>query len=171
MPLMNGKSRMVISKNIKEMIKAGHDPKQAVAASLSHARKMMSEGGMVDYDDDLDAGTNNSQEANRSLAELQAQAVSPGEAIMNPEMESHDDMLARALFKKSQEMDAMEYSEGGLVEGMEDTEMGNKPSMEMMADTDEPMSQMPMKPASMGDSLDKITMDAIMKKKKMRRFG
>ena len=39
MPLSKGKSRAVISKNISEMERSGHPPKQAIAASLSEARK------------------------------------------------------------------------------------------------------------------------------------
>ncbi len=39
MPLKKGKSKATISQNIREMIKAGHPKKQAVAASLNQARK------------------------------------------------------------------------------------------------------------------------------------
>ena len=39
MPLSKGKSRKVISRNIKEMKKSGHPHKQAVAAALNQARK------------------------------------------------------------------------------------------------------------------------------------
>lgn len=38
MPLRRGKSQQVISSNIREMMKAGHPQKQAIAAALSKAR-------------------------------------------------------------------------------------------------------------------------------------
>jgi len=39
MPLAKGKSKATVSKNIREMIKAGHPQKQAVAAALNTARE------------------------------------------------------------------------------------------------------------------------------------
>jgi len=39
MPLEPGSSKQVISRNIAEMIRAGHPPKQAVAASYANAGK------------------------------------------------------------------------------------------------------------------------------------
>lgn len=39
MPLRKGKSREIIGENISEMIQAGQPRKQAIAASLSEARK------------------------------------------------------------------------------------------------------------------------------------
>lgn len=39
MPLKKGKSKKIISQNIREMVKSGHPQKQAIAASLDTARK------------------------------------------------------------------------------------------------------------------------------------
>ena len=39
MPLKRGKSKRVISENIREMVRSGHPQKQAVAAALDTARK------------------------------------------------------------------------------------------------------------------------------------
>jgi hypothetical protein len=39
MPLAKGKGRKVIAKNIREMVRAGHPPKQAQAAAYRQARE------------------------------------------------------------------------------------------------------------------------------------
>lgn len=50
MPLRPGHSQEIISKNIEEMVKAGHPHKVAIAAALSHARKTkkMAQGGLTE---------------------------------------------------------------------------------------------------------------------------
>lgn len=45
--MKHGKSREIIASNIKEMMRAGHPKAQAIAAALSHSRKM-ADGGIVD---------------------------------------------------------------------------------------------------------------------------
>lgn len=44
MPLHAGKSKKVMSSNIKEMVKAGHPQKQAVAAAYRKAGKAKKRG-------------------------------------------------------------------------------------------------------------------------------
>lgn len=44
MPLIKGSSRKTISRNIREMVNAGYPQRQAVAASLSTARKSKRKG-------------------------------------------------------------------------------------------------------------------------------
>jgi hypothetical protein len=44
MPLRSGKSKSVVSQNIKEMVHSGYPVKQAVAASLKKAGKSRKKG-------------------------------------------------------------------------------------------------------------------------------
>lgn len=47
MPLLPGKSDAIISRNIREMRRAGHPQKQAVAAAMTNARRARATGGQV----------------------------------------------------------------------------------------------------------------------------
>jgi len=49
MPLAKGYSKKTIGKNIKEMMKAGHPQKQAVAAALSTARRVKRDMGFFGH--------------------------------------------------------------------------------------------------------------------------
>lgn len=77
MPLEHGHSKELIQKNIDEMIRSGHDPKQAVAAAYAQSRKAkkMGEGG-----------------------EIEPEEIIPTEEI--PEIGNETDLLAKALKEK-----------------------------------------------------------------------
>jgi hypothetical protein len=45
MPLKKGKSKKIISENIREMMHSGHPQKQAIAAAYATARKVGGLGG------------------------------------------------------------------------------------------------------------------------------
>lgn len=176
MPLKKGTDSATVSSNIRELMGSGRKPKQAVAIALAHKRKsqMMAEGGMVDVDDDMDIGTNNSEDAQRSLSELQAQGRSLPQEVANPEMEEHSNMLAKALYEQSHKGDGLMFADGGLVEEEDSDGMnGNEPSMDMISETGEPMSDEPEKPSPLEHSmmgLTEMAKQAIADKKKKRRF-
>lgn len=44
MPLKKSASKKAVSENIREMVKAGHPQKQAVAAALDNQRRMKRKG-------------------------------------------------------------------------------------------------------------------------------
>lgn len=48
MPLKRGSSREVISYNIRELINAGYDRKQAIAIALNNAKKYKKKGNKND---------------------------------------------------------------------------------------------------------------------------
>lgn len=174
MPMKKGHSPEVVRQNVREMISAGHAPKQAIAAALSNARKYkkMADGGMVDMDDDEGMGTDNSEGAERSLGELNEQGAYHPEQVASPEQEEFSSHLAKALYKKSEEEGMMKYADGGLVEGdtYDNMEVANKPSEDMMDSTEEPMSDEPMKPSDHRELSEAAKM-ALMMRKKSRRFS
>lgn len=111
MPLINSHTDEAREKNIKEMIDAGHDPKQAVAAGYAHQRKMkkMAEGGRVEEEKIEDE----TSDPHRGLFELQESSEPNGEDLS--EEPEYDKMVAHAL-KSEQSL-----STGGDVEEEEPT--------------------------------------------------
>lgn len=176
MPLKMGTSPETVSMNVKELMKSGRPQKQAVAIAMAHKRKSakrMAEGGMVDADDDMDAGTNNSEQALRSLSEIQEQGDMNPADITNPERQMQQDHLAKALFDKAQKSEVLEFAEGGLVQGMNDGLNGNEPDLDLDAGSEEPMADEPSKPAAVEHAmagLSDAAKMALMEKKKKRKF-
>lgn len=150
MPLMKGRDAKTVSSNIKEMVKAGHKPKQAIAAALSMKRKskMMSEGGAVEGDYDLD------EEHERTMEELMIQGDQP--AVANPQ--THDEAMSLAM-RLSNEREMEEYAMGGLVQDgpAGDEPVGNKPSEDMSSHAEDMQ-------------LSDAAMMAIAEKKRKRKF-
>ncbi len=145
MPLIKSGKKEIVAQNIKEMIKSGHKPKQAIAAALANQRKYknMAEGGAVEGDYDLD------EEHETNITEHMIQGDQP--PVANPEIMDEEKALAMRLHEASE---AMEYSQGGLVEPMSGDET---PVVNHAQENADP-------------SLSEEARKAIEYKKKMRRF-
>lgn len=183
MPLKHGKSPETVAHNIKEMMKAGHPQKQAIAASMSMKRKYekmdaggmaYSEGGMVGDDMDQDAGSDFNENASRNINELQDLGDSHPNDVENPEMQDHQRMLAKALFEKSEENEKG-FAMGGLVEDESGDEEPDESEIEHMAEGGEAGSMLGKEKNKMSEPLmtgqSDETMKAIMEHKKKRKFG
>lgn len=162
MPLMKSHTDEAREQNIKEMIAAGHDPDQAVAAGYANQRKYkkMAEGGQVIDDYDQDATSDMDQEADRSLGELRDLGAQHPEVIQNPEQHEAEMELAKKLHD---EVEAQELFSGGIVEELDDVNSAKK--TKIVADTGAPMSTMPSHPAD--DEWTAAARAAIAKKKKV----
>lgn len=155
MPLKNGHDPKTVSANVRELVRAGHDPKQAVAIALSSARKSkkMAQGGEV-----MDA----TEEMPRGLPELQMDGDVDPEDIASPEEQMEDKAFTEALRHKAEmKSDPANMAIGGLVveegEGSEESE----PTQEQIAQPAAPMSPM-VTPDAMKEIEDR---------KKRRRYG
>lgn len=183
MPLKKGHSREVVSGNIKELMGSGRPQKQSIAIALTNARKYkkMADGGMVSEDMDEGLGTTDADQAERSLNQIRIEGEYHPAEVMNPEHQDHDQMLARALYKKGEEEEMMNYAMGGLVQAEKGMPLGNKPSEDMSSTTEEPMSEEAGDDAELGHAMidgvpagqgfNQEVMDMIMAKKKNRRYA
>lgn len=149
--------------NIQEMVAAGHDPDQAVAAAYANQKKYkkMADGGIVTNDYDEDASSDMDQEADRSVNELQDLAAQHPEIIQNPEQHKAEMELAKKLHD---EVESQELYSGGLVEDF-DTNAEEPKKTKIVADTGAPMSTMPYHAAD--DEWSAAARAAIAKKKKV----
>lgn len=184
MPMKMGVKPEVVHGNIREMIKAGHPQKQAIAAALSMKRKSMKkmkDGGMIDDDMDEGAGSDFNENANVGLMEHDILGKVRESSVENPEYQDAQKRLAKHLFEAS-ERGEHGYAEGGLVIGEAQLPVGSKPELDWINDgTEEPMSAEPAKPASMdhaeiegvpmGMGLSEDAKKAIEERKKKRRFA
>jgi hypothetical protein len=179
MPLMKGMKPAVVSHNIREMVKAGHPQKQAIAAALSMKRKAMKKmaaGGLVTHDDDEDGDE-------MSIVGYDELGKMDPDGVENPAHQEAQRKLAQRLYERS-EMEGTGYAQGGLVQGPMDGMQGAEPELDWIDDgTEEPMSSMPDKPAALGDAviegvpelspspLSAEAMKALKEKKMKRRYA
>lgn len=161
MPMKMGHSPEIIGSNISEMIRAGHPKETAIAAALSSARKSkkMSEGGEVDFDKD----------ENRSIDELNDMSQDYPDAIGPEEGHEEHEMLAKALFDKSEKEDG--YAYGGEVAPVEDSKESNESSFEMhKSDLAEPMQDESRAKAAGPMAISDMERQALEERKKKRKY-
>lgn len=201
MPLMKGHSPEVVSGNIKELVKSGRKPKQAVAIALSNARKYkkMAEGGMVEDDEEMENPHNGDMNVGGDMGEA-------GEAIYPKDDDdqglSNNVMDAQALAEGLQASryaandNSVEYEANDMVAGNKMDKsgqkqsdkgmpLGNKPDLDWVNDGDgEPMSVQKMSKGSGGPlehskdvmggqtlGLSEEAKKVLMEKKMKRKYG
>jgi hypothetical protein len=103
MPLKKGHSQEVVSSNIRELVRSGYKPKQAVAVALAKSRKYkkMAEGGVVEegFEDEgqQEEGSEASfAEALRKKSEEQEMEASPAEEESPEEEQAEAETEERA---------------------------------------------------------------------------
>jgi hypothetical protein len=168
-PLRKGKSREVISNNIREMVRSGHKPKQAIAAALANARhyKNMAEGGYVEGEDESLEQLHEDTRGSVDSAHEDGAAGEPINPIQDdPEGLSPNVMDEQAMaeaiqrsgdaandnthnFEPDDHVAGKKMAEGGLVVHEADNMVGNKPEPKSDG-TEAPMDTMPSRPADVG---------------------
>lgn len=92
MPLKSGNSHEVVSSNIKELVRSGKKPTQAVAIALSNKRKFkkMAKGGLVNEDFD-EAGTPEPVDSGDEDSYMTDKPASVDETLSYRSMDTDDD--------------------------------------------------------------------------------
>jgi len=180
MPLIKSASKEAVSANIKEMVKSGMKPKQAIAAALSHQRQMkkMAMGGMVedkmDTDDgSIDAGSDEmgmpgqavypEGDDEQGLSENVMKAQALAEGLQAARMKANDNSVS---YEADDMVAGKRMADGGLVDdadGMHEM-LGSKP---------EPKSggpEAPMSGVEMSMGLSDEAKKALMAKKAKRSY-
>lgn len=193
MPLMRSGSHEAVNSNVKELIRSGRKPKQAIAIALSNQRKykrmadggqVVADGGMGDVPSwerpmggDVEPLSKMNQigpeDGQRDLAELNQDANYYPSRVANPGEMDRQKKMVMALRKMG--MDS--YAMGGLIQDgpAGDEPVGNKPS-ENMSDSveDTEVDSFVGKPSMENPSGMGLSMEAkaaIERKKKMRRYA
>lgn len=178
MPLKKGHSREVVSNNIRELVDSGHKPKQAIAIALANARKYkkMAEGGWVEGQDE--PATNPAHQDEEGLSEnvMEEERQDSG---LESEGLSHNNETPEFNAEPSMPMGHAEAADGLVEALLADTSLGNKPVVHEDG-TEEPMSELagteadlehPMESGvPMSPALSKEAIEALKRKKAMRRF-
>ena len=167
MPLKKSGSHGALQENIREMIRSGHKPKQAIAAALSNQRKYkhMAKGGMVDMEgspEDMHEEAEMRSQARGSIDSAH-DAGEAGEAI-NPIQDDPEGLspnvmdeqrMAEALqsrrysanqnshsYEADDSVAGQKMAHGGLVVDHANNMVGNKPDLDFINDgEEEPMAE------------------------------
>lgn len=125
--MKKGFSQQVVSHNVKEMIRSGHKPKQAVAAALASSRKYknMAAGGMFEGDFEEDEAKDKMPEENEDMADnTMSPGIGPQKLAMGGmagEHPNHAKMQKKFMAEKGQPGVEM-MANGGLVDNDEDVD-------------------------------------------------
>jgi len=162
---------MLIEK-IRQAVRAGKSPKQAIAGALSEKRRLkMAQGGFTDSNKFGDQAVVGAGLADESMTEMSELGVDSGIRTL-PQLAAASESEADEVANPSEIAEAIaRYAMGGLVEaGPEEDERlhGNQPEESMGSPTEEPMSSEPSKSAS--QSLSEAALKALELKKKSRRY-
>jgi hypothetical protein len=129
MPLKKGHSSEVVSSNIKDLVRAGHEPKQAMAIALAAKRKskMMADGGMIQEEGTVGEPVYPMDSDNQGLSP-KTEAVSEENDDLQADKYSANDNTHS--FEADDMVSGKKMSQGGLVQPETTGEkLGTKPDL------------------------------------------